>query len=112
MASVCRDLFEGLYEVASASQVRHKLLRSVPAGMEEFVQARSSQGPSLDFARKNGIHWIQGFLGDGSASPVPAQYGVEGIPEIFLIGPDGKILARDLRGEMIEQAIQRALGAN
>lgn len=36
-------------------------------------------------------------------------YGVNGIPHIMLIGPDGTILARDLRGEGIEQAIAEYL---
>ena len=36
-------------------------------------------------------------------------YGVQGIPQIMLIAPDGTILARDLRGEAIEEAIKEAL---
>ena len=36
-------------------------------------------------------------------------YGVNGIPQIMLIGKDGTILARDLRGETIEAAIVEAL---
>ena len=37
-------------------------------------------------------------------------YGVMGIPHIILFGPDGTILARDLRGEMIEMAVKQHLG--
>ena len=37
-------------------------------------------------------------------------YGVTGIPQIMLIGEDGTILARDLRGAAIEEAIVKALG--
>ena len=36
-------------------------------------------------------------------------YGVNGIPQIMLIAPDGTILARDLRGPAIEEAIINAL---
>ena len=36
-------------------------------------------------------------------------YGVQYIPQIMLIGPDGTILARDLRGAAIEEAIKEAL---
>jgi len=36
-------------------------------------------------------------------------YGVEGIPQILLIGKDGVIIARDLRGEDIEPAVRKAL---
>lgn len=37
-------------------------------------------------------------------------YGVRAIPQIILIGPDGTILARDLRGAAIEEAVVKALG--
>ncbi len=37
-------------------------------------------------------------------------YGVMGIPQIMLIGSDGTILARDLRGNAIEEAVAKALG--
>ena len=37
-------------------------------------------------------------------------YGVDGIPQILLIGKDGVIIARDLRGEDIEKAVKKALG--
>ena len=36
-------------------------------------------------------------------------YGVDGIPQILLIGKDGKIIARNLRGEDIEKAVKKAL---
>jgi thiol-disulfide isomerase/thioredoxin/uncharacterized GH25 family protein len=62
------------------------------------------------FAGQNDIKWVQGFLGNGAESPVTPLYGVEGIPSIFLIGPDGKIIARELRGEAIKEAVGRALG--
>ena len=37
-------------------------------------------------------------------------YGVEGIPHIMLISSKGIILARDLRGAAIEEAVRKALG--
>ncbi|MBQ8703655.1 MAG: AhpC/TSA family protein [Bacteroidales bacterium] len=36
-------------------------------------------------------------------------YGVDGIPQIILIDKDGTILARDLRGAAIEEAVVKAL---
>jgi hypothetical protein len=32
-------------------------------------------------------------------------YGIEGIPQIILFGPDGTIVARDLRGDAIEEKL-------
>jgi peroxiredoxin len=63
-----------------------------------------------DYARTEGIGWQQGFLGDWSKATLPARYGVEGIPAIFLIDPDGKVVATDLRGEGIGSAVGSALG--
>lgn len=36
-------------------------------------------------------------------------YGINGIPEIILFGPDGTILKRGLRGDQIEKAVSEAL---
>jgi peroxiredoxin len=62
------------------------------------------------FAQKNGIKWTQGFLGNWSEATATKAYGVDAIPAIFLIGPDGKIIERNLRGEEIRAAVARALG--
>ena len=62
------------------------------------------------FVEKEGLAWTQGFLGDWSKATLPDEYGVRGIPEIFLIGPDGKIAATGLRGENIAPAVAKALG--
>ena len=62
-----------------------------------------------NYTKKNEIGWTQGFLGEWSKSDVPDRFGVQGIPAIFLIGPDGKIIAKDLRGDAIKAAIASAL---
>jgi hypothetical protein len=54
---------------------------------------------------------IQGFLGEWTAEPVTKAWGVDAIPSIFFVGPDGKIVARDLRGVAIEAAVVGAIGA-
>jgi peroxiredoxin len=62
-----------------------------------------------DYAKKNDLGWVQGFLGEWSKTDLPKQYGVEGIPAIFLIGPDGKIVSTGLRGPAIKSSVQAAL---
>jgi len=42
---------------------------------------------------------------------VTKKYGVSGIPSIWLIGPDGKVVANGLRGDGIMQAVRAALDA-
>lgn len=52
------------------------------------------------------MNWIQ--LTDPTKNATDA-YGVNGIPQIILIGADGTILARDLREGAIEEAVKEAL---
>ena len=37
-------------------------------------------------------------------------YGIQGIPQIILFAPDGKIVARNLRGDAIEAKVKECLG--
>ena len=61
------------------------------------------------YAKENGTGWIDGFLGDWGKDEVTKKYGVRGIPSIWLIGPDGKIVAKGLRGERIMEVVRSAL---
>ena len=57
-------------------------------------------------ARELGINWDQIV----NAQDIPTDlYGIEGIPHLILFGPDGTIVARDIRGEGIEEAVSAAL---
>jgi len=54
-----------------------------------------------------GISYPQIFVPNKSSRKNDATdaYGINGIPQIILFAPDGKIVARDLRGQAIEEAI-------
>ena len=61
---------------------------------------------SIDTAGELGMNWLH----INNCGSVPTDiYGVEGIPHLMLIGPDGTILARDLRGHDIEAEIAKYL---
>lgn len=58
-------------------------------------------------AVEHGVVWSQII----NAQRIPTDiYGIEGIPHIMLVGPDGTILKRGLRGADIEKAVSEALG--
>jgi len=58
-------------------------------------------------AAEHGIVWSQII----NAQQIPTEiYGIDGIPHIMLIGPDGTILKRNLRGADIGKAVSEALG--
>lgn len=43
---------------------------------------------------------------------VAQQYRIQSIPQNFLIGPDGKIIAKNLRGPALEQKLCEVIGCN
>ncbi len=45
-----------------------------------------------DFLAKNDLPWTQGFLGSVLDGKTPTDYGVSGIPALFIINPDGKFV--------------------
>lgn len=61
------------------------------------------------FANEHGLRWPQVFLGPGSETTVPDEYGAERIPAVYLINPDGRVIAEDLHGEEIAAAVAKAL---
>lgn len=63
------------------------------------------------YLKENQCGWVDGFLGDWGKDKVTQKYGVQRIPSIWLIGPDGKIVHKGLRGEQIYEAVNSALQA-
>ncbi len=82
-------------------------------GDDRFEMVALSLDPSpkapTHYANKTGITWTQAYLGDWGQATMPDDYGVRGIPSIWLIGPDGKIIAKGLRGDGIRAAVEKAL---
>jgi thiol-disulfide isomerase/thioredoxin len=62
-----------------------------------------------EFLKKNDLPWVQGYLGDWSETKVAGQYGVEGIPAIFLVSPEGKLIESELEGSSIISRIEKRL---
>lgn len=62
------------------------------------------------FHEQNPAAYVCGYLGHWNKTETTARdYGVTGIPSIWLIGPDGKIVARDLRGRALREAVRKAV---
>ena len=68
--------------------------------------------PWIKAIAKDGLMWTQ--LSDLQSwnNAVAQQYRVQSIPQNFLIGPDGKIIAKDLRGPDLEAKLCELLGCN
>jgi peroxiredoxin len=64
----------------------------------------------LDAIKKDNLTWTNVSDLQGWGNVVAQQYKVQGIPQNFLIGPDGKILAKNLRGQDLEVRLCELLG--
>ena len=81
-------------------------------GFEIIGVSLDSDREKLDaFLKKTeGMTWAQYFDGEGWSNKLAVKYGVQGIPFAVLVGADGKIIAKDLRGEALAAAVAHALG--
>ncbi|MXV77385.1 redoxin domain-containing protein [Candidatus Poribacteria bacterium] len=73
------------------------------------ISLDSDEKTLRDYLKKNEIPWQQVFDGQGWDSTVPSIYGIRGIPTMWVIGKDGKLLTTKARGERLEKAIVKAL---
>jgi peroxiredoxin len=60
--------------------------------------------------KEKGLSWPQVILRDHVADSILLEYDAGEVPETFLIGPDGKLVAKELAGEGVVDAIAKALG--
>lgn len=73
--------------------------------------SRDFDEPTLkNFLRRDKkIAWHQVFGEKGGVSAAVENYGVSWIPQIFIIGPDGKIRAKDIPGVQVMASVEMVL---
>jgi thiol-disulfide isomerase/thioredoxin len=67
-----------------------------PAALEKYLKEKKLPWPVV--------------YGDKAPSPTVAYYGVNGIPQVMLIGRDGKVISLRVRGEALQKALEQLLG--
>ncbi len=63
----------------------------------------------LKFIKDNDMTWRQYFDGKRGQNGLARKYSVDSIPTTFLIDPNGKIIAKNLRGSALEEAVKEAV---
>lgn len=62
------------------------------------------------FPKKRQSAYQHAYLGKmNNTETTTRDFGIQSVPSIWLIGPDGRVLARDLSGEKIGEAVRKAL---
>lgn len=64
----------------------------------------------LSAIKEDELTWTQVVDYDSWDSKVVKMYGVRGIPQNFLMDPNGKIIAKNLRGEELAKKLEEVLG--
>jgi thiol-disulfide isomerase/thioredoxin len=57
--------------------------------------------------KQDKLPWAQAVDTRGWKAPVAVDYGIKSIPANFLIGPDGKIIAKNLRGDELDKWLKQ-----
>jgi thiol-disulfide isomerase/thioredoxin len=79
-------------------------------GFEIIGISLDSDKAKLDkFTKDKKMTWQQFFDGQGWGNKLAGQYGVNSIPATYLLDGEGKIIAKDLRGDALEAAVAKAL---
>ncbi len=91
----------------------HKYLEAVAKryqGDERFAMVSFWLDPRVDepraYLKRKQPTWPQVFLGNWLSSGVAHRYNVNAIPSVWFIGPDGRVLAKDLRQQRIDETIK------
>ena len=77
-----------------------------PKGFEVFAFSLDDDGDDwAEASEEDGIPWINTSDLLAYDSPVPEQFGVLGIPMNFLLDSDGVMVAKNLRGEKLNEKL-------
>src|SRR5437867_2156694 len=73
------------------------------------ISLDSDKAKLTGFMESKKMTWRQYFDGKGWQNKLAAKYGGNSIPATYLLDGEGKIIAKNLRGEDLEQAVAKAL---
>ena len=69
------------------------------------ISLDSDKNKLTDFMKKKNMTWAQYFDGKRGDNKLAGKYGVNSIPATYLLDGTGQIVAKDLRGEALEEKV-------
>ena len=87
----------------------HSALGNDPRFVMIGLNLDAAKDEARRFVENNQLRWIQGFPGASETAKLREDFGLLSILSTWLIGPDGKVIAKDLQGQDIKDAVAKAL---
>jgi len=96
------------FEVVGIALENAKL---TPKDTPEQVAAKleAAKQVLIDFTTKEQMPWPQYFDGKYWKNDISTKYGINGIPAMFLLDQDGKVVTTNARGARLEAEVKRLL---
>ncbi len=97
--------------VAEVPHMKAVYAKYKPKGVEIVGISLDNDRQALEgFVKAREMNWIHTYSGRPEGDPTAEKYGVRGIPSIWVVGKDGKVVSRDARMDL-EETIEKALAA-
>ena len=104
-ASWCPDCLRALPSVLAAYRKYHD------KGLEIVgISLDTDQAALAGYLKKHAMPWPQEYDGKGWQTAYATKYGVGGIPEMWLVAPDGKVAATGVQADDLDGAVAKQLG--
>ncbi len=97
----CRTENPNIVKAFQTFKNRNFTILGISLDKDKAAWAQAVKQDNLSWAQSGELQDFQG--------PVVRMYQIEAIPSSFLLDPQGKIIARNLRGEDLEQFLDKAL---
>ena len=98
----CRHEIENLQKVYKAYHDK---------GFEVIGVSCDRSGPALEeFLKSKNLPWPVVY-GDNEPSPTVNYYGISGIPQLILVGKDGRVLSLNVRSNQLPKELDKLLGS-
>jgi thiol-disulfide isomerase/thioredoxin len=99
----CRDANPNL--VRLYQQYKPKGLEIIGISLDDTTRTINERNNWLNAIESDNINWIQVSDLIGAESEAAKLYGVKSIPSTFLLNKEGKIIAKDLNGTLLNQKL-------
>ncbi len=97
---------EGLFLRPRKPLTREQLMKLYAENMAKVLKLGAAA--EAKFVKSRKMNWIHTFSGKGWNDPTATAFGVRGIPSIWVIGKDGKVVSSNARRDL-EGTIEKAL---